>query len=89
MYAVTHDKARTGLVSDILLDYLMASSAADWPGADGLTLDDILNAYASARAAEIPVQPQLLRCDAKWDAEGTADARTRASNAQALNPRVH
>jgi hypothetical protein len=43
------------LLRQILLDYLRASRVLGWPGADGLTEDDIVNYYPQAIAAgEVP-----------------------------------
>jgi hypothetical protein len=45
---------------EVLLGYLQAAVAA-WPGADGLTIEDILDAYPQAVArGEVPDWQQLL-----------------------------
>jgi hypothetical protein len=51
------DKRKTSrdLLRQVLLDYLRASRVVRWPGADGLTEDDIVNCYPQAIAAgEVP-----------------------------------
>jgi len=46
----------------LLLHYLQARVAFAWPGADGLTMDDILNCYPQAMAAgEVPDWQALRR----------------------------
>jgi hypothetical protein len=46
----------------VLLDYLQASRVIDWPGADGLTVDDILSFYPQACAAgAVPDCQELCR----------------------------
>ena len=43
------------LLSQVLLEYLRASRVGGWPGADGLTEDDIFNCYPQALAdGEVP-----------------------------------
>jgi hypothetical protein len=48
---------------EIMLGYLQAASyVADWPGGDGLTIDDVLDCYAEAVArGQVPDWQQLLR----------------------------
>ena len=50
------------LLRQVLLDYLLASRAVTWPGADGTTVDDILTCYPQAVAAgEAPDWQELCR----------------------------
>jgi hypothetical protein len=50
------------MLRQVLLDYLQASRVFCWPGADGLTVDDILNCYPQAIAAgEVPDCRELCR----------------------------
>lgn len=50
------------LLRQLLLEYLQDSRAVDWPGADGLTEDDILNFYPQASAkGNVPDGPELCR----------------------------
>jgi hypothetical protein len=44
-------KSRGDLLQQVLLDYLQASRIVGWPGADGLTDDDIVNCYPRAIVA--------------------------------------
>lgn len=62
--------AADGLVRDILLRYLQRSSVVDWPGADGLTEDDILDRYPLAIAlGEAPGHQQLCRAHPELTSE--------------------
>ena len=50
------------ILRQVLLNYLQASSVGRWPGADGLTEDDVLNGYPQAVAAgEVPDCHELCR----------------------------
>ena len=48
------------LLRQVLLDYMRASRVVGWPGADGLTDDDILNCYPRAiSAGDVPAWHEL------------------------------
>jgi hypothetical protein len=50
------------LLRQVLLDYLLTSRAINWPGADGLTEDDVISCYPEAVAAgEVPDCQELRR----------------------------
>lgn len=52
----------TGSAARILLAYLCAGSAIRWPGADGLTQEDVLSFYPRAlRVGEVPDRDELCR----------------------------
>jgi hypothetical protein len=47
---------------EVLLGYLQAQGAFPWPGADGLTLDEVQAAYVhAARLGRVPGVEQLCR----------------------------
>lgn len=54
------DKCR--LVHELLLAYLQIASAPPWPGADGLTLEEVLASYPQWSASGlVPDLPSLLQ----------------------------
>ena len=56
------------LLRQVLLDYLQASWVVAWPGADGLTEDDILNCYPQASVAgKVPDWQELCRRHTEGD----------------------
>jgi hypothetical protein len=59
----TEPQEAAGRLLEVLLGYLQAAaSVAAWPGADGLTLENILDCYPVAVAAgEVPDWQELLR----------------------------
>ena len=84
------------LLSQVLLEYLRASRVGGWPGADGLTEDDIVNCYPQALAdgevpgwhelqSRFPSLASVLRAlrSAKGWLESPADRDTQQKN----NPR--
>jgi hypothetical protein len=72
-------KTLKDLLQQVLLEYLLGSRAVSWPGADGLTEDDVVNCYPQAVAdGEVPDCPELRRrhpelipaLQALWAAKG-------------------
>ena len=52
-----------------LLDYLKANWTVAWPGADGLTVEAVLNSYLEGvGASELPGWPPIGRLHPKLDA---------------------
>jgi hypothetical protein len=48
---------------ELLLGLLQAQSALPWPGADGLTLEEVLDEYPrAAREGRVPNPDDLCRC---------------------------
>ena len=63
-------KVSEDLLRRILLRFLLASAAVDWPGVDGLTEDDILSCYPLASAkGNVPGKRELLRRHPNLSAE--------------------
>ena len=55
--AVRNEKLR-----EVLLGYLQAAGCPRWPGADGLTVEEVLLSYpANAAAGLVPDRQELLR----------------------------
>ena len=71
MFAESAQHMTSGdLLREVLLNYLQSSRIGAWPGADGLTLDDILRSYPQACAAgEVPDRQELCRRHAELTAE--------------------
>jgi hypothetical protein len=49
-----------GEVQELLLRYLLRAAAPAWPGADGLTLDEVVRSYPEAAAAHIVPDQEWL-----------------------------
>src|SRR4051794_8291835 len=57
------------LLRQVLLNYLLGSTVGGWPGADGLTRDDVLRCYPEACArGEVPDRRELCRRHAELSA---------------------
>jgi hypothetical protein len=71
MLAVSAQHMTSGdVLRQVLLSYLQVSRVGAWPGADGLTQDDILRCYPQACAAgEVPDRQELCRRHTELTAE--------------------
>ena len=59
---IANRRTSADLLRQVLVDYLLASRVVAWPGADGITVDDILICYPKAVAAgEAPDWQELCR----------------------------
>lgn len=66
----TNQAAPELLLRQLLLEYLQESRVVDWPGADGLTEDDVLNYYSQASAmGDVPGCQELCRRHTEFVAE--------------------
>ena len=67
---IANRRTSADLLRQVLVDYLLASRVVAWPGADGLTADDILSFYPQASVAgEVPDQQELCLRHAELIAE--------------------
>lgn len=76
--ASTNRTTSEDLLRRVLLEYLLASRVAGWPGTDGLTEDDVLDCYPQANAAgQVPGWQELCRRHTELVAEIQAYFRLR------------
>jgi len=82
-----HDSCeRSGLcLRDVLLDHLQAEGALPWPGADGLTVEEVLASYpVAAGLGRVPDQEELCLRYPELGAEiRSFFARVRANRSRA------
>jgi hypothetical protein len=53
--------AETAALRELLLQYLQAPGGSLWPGADGLTVREVLQSYSQAAAeGRVPTRHQLM-----------------------------
>jgi hypothetical protein len=58
----TGDETQRQALCELLLGYLRAANVPAWPGADGLTVHEVLATYPQASSAgQVPNLEQLLR----------------------------
>jgi hypothetical protein len=84
---MSHPKQKCGCpdvcLLELLLDLMKAQGALPWPGADGLTLEEVLAEYPrAAREGRVPTAAQLSRCFPHLGAE--VELATKEGSAQVV-----